>query len=150
MANNRRKKSNVASWRKSKNIRLFIIVLLLAISGVIFYFWEKGRIFVIGIIMLLLVALGLEVTNNDYDMGKLIETKSFSESKIKRDENGNLLIGAICNDPDFDYNCSDFETQQEAQAVMEECGGLGKDVHGLDGDGDGIACESLPKTKHKK
>jgi len=41
------------------------------------------------------------------------------------------------------YNCGDFKTHAEAQAVYEACGGVGNDVHKLDRDGDGIACESL-------
>jgi len=39
-----------------------------------------------------------------------------------------------------DYDCDDFSTQAAAQDVYEESGG----AHGLDGDGDGIACEHLP------
>jgi micrococcal nuclease len=42
------------------------------------------------------------------------------------------------------YNCSDFKTHAEAQAVFEYCGGVNNDVHKLDADKDGIACESLP------
>jgi len=42
------------------------------------------------------------------------------------------------------YNCSNFSTHAEAQATFESCGGIANDVHRLDGDGDGIACESLP------
>jgi len=42
------------------------------------------------------------------------------------------------------YNCSDFKTHAEAQAVFEYCGGISNDIHRLDGDSDGIACESLP------
>jgi micrococcal nuclease len=38
-----------------------------------------------------------------------------------------------------DMDCDDFETQAEAQQFHETHSG-----HGLDGDGDGIACESLP------
>jgi micrococcal nuclease len=38
-----------------------------------------------------------------------------------------------------DMDCDDFETQAEAQEFHETHSG-----HGLDGDGDGIACESLP------
>lgn len=42
------------------------------------------------------------------------------------------------------YNCSDFSTHAEAQATYEYClDKVGKDVHGLDRDKDGIACESL-------
>ena len=40
-----------------------------------------------------------------------------------------------------DCNCSDFSTQAEAQQVLNAFSG---DPHRLDGDNDGIACESLP------
>jgi hypothetical protein len=39
-----------------------------------------------------------------------------------------------------DYDCADFSSQRAAQNVHEESNG----AHGLDGDGDGIACEHLP------
>ena len=39
------------------------------------------------------------------------------------------------------YNCSDFSSQREAQDVFNACGR--GDVHNLDGDNDGIACEGL-------
>jgi micrococcal nuclease len=42
------------------------------------------------------------------------------------------------------YNCSGFKTQAEAQYVFEICGGNKNDIHKLDRDGDGKACESLP------
>jgi|GEM_PF-878325 len=42
------------------------------------------------------------------------------------------------------YNCTDFSTQAEAQHVFEECGGTSNDIHRLDSDKDGRACESLP------
>lgn len=42
------------------------------------------------------------------------------------------------------YNCGDFGTHSEAQSVFEACGGVNNDIHRLDSDGDGIACESLP------
>lgn len=42
-----------------------------------------------------------------------------------------------------DYNCSDFATQEEAQAEYEKDK---SDPHGLDGDNDGVACESLPSS----
>ena len=42
------------------------------------------------------------------------------------------------------YNCSDFGTHTEAQGVYESClEQVGYDVHDLDRDDDGIACESL-------
>ncbi|MCR4328125.1 MAG: thermonuclease family protein [Patescibacteria group bacterium] len=42
------------------------------------------------------------------------------------------------------YNCSDFYTHAEAQSIYEACGGINNDVHRLDKDEDGLACESLP------
>lgn len=41
-------------------------------------------------------------------------------------------------------DCGDFGTQAEAQAFYEAAGGPESDPHGLDGEGDGVACESLP------
>ena len=43
------------------------------------------------------------------------------------------------------YNCSDFDTQAQAQTCYEFClDQSGIDVHNLDGGGDGLVCESLP------
>lgn len=42
------------------------------------------------------------------------------------------------------YNCKDFATQVEAQKAFEHCKKITKkDVHDLDRDSDGIACEAL-------
>jgi len=44
------------------------------------------------------------------------------------------------------YNCSDFSTQAEAQRVYLFClAKVGTDIHRLDSDDDGVACESLPR-----
>ncbi len=42
---------------------------------------------------------------------------------------------------DGDYNCSDFETQAQAQSVY---GSDPSYPNGLDAEDDGVACESLP------
>lgn len=43
------------------------------------------------------------------------------------------------------YNCSDFDTQTEAQACFDFCmEQVGSDIHGLDSDNNGVACEALP------
>ena len=55
---------------------------------------------------------------------------------------GGIADGAAAGGPDRD--CSDFDTQAEAQAFFEQAGGPARDPHRLDGDGDGKACESLP------
>jgi hypothetical protein len=41
------------------------------------------------------------------------------------------------------YNCSDFKTQAEAQALFESCGGTAHDIHRLDRDNDGRVCETI-------
>ena len=43
-----------------------------------------------------------------------------------------------------DRDCSDFETQREAQDFFEAAGGPRRDPHLLDRNKDGAACESLP------
>ena len=43
--------------------------------------------------------------------------------------------------PSRDLDCSDFSTQAEAQAVLDADP---SDPHGLDAEGDGVPCESLP------
>ncbi len=43
------------------------------------------------------------------------------------------------------YNCTDFKTHADAQAVYDKCmTEKGTDIHKFDSDGDGEACESLP------
>ncbi|MBU1255395.1 excalibur calcium-binding domain-containing protein [Patescibacteria group bacterium] len=51
------------------------------------------------------------------------------------------MNGVICSINAYD--CSDFETQKEAQGIYEHCGGTNNDIHKLDSDNDRIACESL-------
>lgn len=43
-----------------------------------------------------------------------------------------------------DRDCGSFDTHAEAQAFFIAAGGPARDPHRLDGDNDGIACESLP------
>lgn len=53
-----------------------------------------------------------------------------------------------CYGPDL--NCTDFSTHTSAQACFNFCWSLGLgDVFGLDSDGDGVACESLPGQASK-
>ena len=53
---------------------------------------------------------------------------------------------ASCSCTSNSYNCSNFSTHAQAQAVYECCmDQVGSDVHKLDGsDNDGLACETLP------
>jgi hypothetical protein len=56
-----------------------------------------------------------------------------------------LQLPSVCQCSGNIYDCGDFSTYNEAQACFEYCiqQGVG-DIHRLDGDNDGIACESLP------
>lgn len=52
---------------------------------------------------------------------------------------------ATCDCSSDIYNCSNFVTHNQAQACFEYCVSQGRgDIHRLDRDNDGIACESLP------
>lgn len=132
----------VSQLRRSKKFRLFLIVTLIVVAGVIAYFFEKVQWIMFAAIAVLLAALGMEVSNTDFDLQKLMETGSLQESRIERDEEGNVIMGSMCGDAV--YNCDDFRTQGEAQEVYEYCDfGEGNDPHRLDGDNDGVACEGL-------
>lgn len=137
----------------NKKTRLWIIGGLLAAAVVAFIFIKgtAAKVVLGGAIALLLVAFGMESTNHDYDVGKLIQTGSFAASAIQRDASGNLLpesVDAFCNAEKQDYNCPDFKSQPEAQSVYQRCKTLGKnmDVYHLDGDKDGKVCEALPQA----
>ena len=120
----------------------------------------------IGLLTILAAAFGLEVTNNDWDLGSILKGSSPSDAKIERDQNGNIrrdangqIITRKMRDkngnvvPDGtagakytdEYNCADFSTQPEAQRFFDKAGGVSKDTNRLDGDKDGVACEDLPK-----
>lgn len=148
-------KKSSTPLRGNKKLKLAVIAVLMIVVAVLFFVWEKARIFMAIAFVTLLAAFGLEATEHDWDLGKLMETGSFQESKVSRDASGNILFdkeGKITTDssagkPADEYNCSDFETQQDAQMFFERLGGTENDVHRLDGDNDGEACESLPKSR---
>lgn len=155
--------STAAKLRYSHKVRLWVIGILLVITAVLFIFFAKLRVALVIAFIALLAAFGLEVTKNDFDLKKLIETKSFQDSKVARDEQGNVKtndigqilfdkLGNVTNDKTVgkkadEYNCDDFKTQPEAQAFFLKVGGVGNDVNRLDGNKDGVACQSLPKGK---
>jgi hypothetical protein len=56
---------------------------------------------------------------------------------------GSLSSGVLAQ-VDDDRDCSDFSTQQEAQDFFDQAGT--GDPHGLDPDGNGIACESAAQA----
>lgn len=98
------------------------------------------------VIVLLLAALGLELGNTDYDVGKLMDGQGVEASKVLRDKDGNVVPGGTDGAKYTDeYNCEDFDSQPEAQRFFTNAGGPSQDTNRLDGDNDGDACEDLPK-----
>lgn len=59
-----------------------------------------------------------------------------------------VVLGAyppVCDCSGDHYNCADFPTQAEAQRCYQYCLDAGAgDIHRLDQDNDGVACEGLP------
>lgn len=103
-----------------------------------------------GGLIVLLTALGLEVSNNDYDLGKILEGSSWKDAKVMRDKDGNVVTdgsGKYTND----YNCDDFDSQDQAQRFFDKVkADTGEDPNRLDGDKDTVACEDLPKEIENK
>ena len=67
-----------------------------------------------------------------------VKAKSVSKKEARQESLNNY--NCIANI----YNCSDFASYDQAMEVYEYCGGLKNDIHRLDRDKDGSACESLP------
>jgi hypothetical protein len=65
---------------------------------------------------------------------------SSSENKIPvQDSPPSMTPSRGPSGSDGTYNCGDFDTHSQAQAYFDSVG----DIDGLDGNGDGVACESL-------
>lgn len=134
-------KDKLGGIRRKSSTRITLIIILLIILAVMFYFWKAARLWLAGLALVLLAALGLEVSGNDWDLGKLMQTGSFKESKVEKTSTGTWLIGEECQKEKF--NCDNFEYQEDAQDLFVKCGGLENDIHGLDRDKDGKVCEDL-------
>lgn len=67
-----------------------------------------------------------------------------SQTSNKQDDQNNSNADFKFDPSGVDRDCSDFNTQAEAQKFYEAAGGPSKDPHRLDGnDQDGLVCESL-------
>ncbi|MDP2925197.1 MAG: thermonuclease family protein [Nanoarchaeota archaeon] len=79
------------------------------------------------------------VSNNKNNINNKIDYNKTEYNKTKENE----------QEADYDcssniYNCADFKTQIEAQRAYDFCvKNIGKDIHRLDQDSDGVACEGL-------
>ncbi len=104
----------------------------------------------IGVLVVLLGAFGLEASSNDWDLGKILSGESWSDAKVERDAAGDILrdlegnIVTSGGKKTNEYNCEDFSNQEGAQKFFTAAGGVSGDTNRLDGDKDGLACEHLP------
>ena len=87
--------SKAPQLRGSHKFRLWFIGILLAIVAVMFIFIPKLRILLAVVFVALLAAFGLEAKQTDFDLGKLMQTGSFQESKVTRDSSGNILFDKL-------------------------------------------------------
>ncbi len=148
--------------RQTKSTHFWIIF---SIAIVLIILWWTKIIktgFAIGLGILLLAAVGIETLNYDLDLGKLWETGSITSSRVSHTKEGIKLLGECAlpkNQKDTsDLDCKNFTTQAEAQTKYNQCATeiasyntgidtkklVSLDIYRLDGDKDGIVCESLP------
>lgn len=146
--------------RNTKSTRLYFIGLIGAIVFVLWYFKIIKTGFAVGLGIILLAAFGIETFNYDLDLGKLWETGSIQESRVTHTQDGIKLMGscALPKNGEGDLNCSNFQTQGEAQAKYDQCANeiasynngvdaakvKSLDIYRLDGNNNGIVCETLP------
>ena len=81
------------------------------------------------------------VPNGDVGTKVLLESTAGYDLDLVYTINGVDSENYVICSYDF-YNCSDFENQADAQRIFDVCGGINNDIHKLDGDNNGIPCES--------
>ena len=63
---------------------------------------------------------------------------------INMQDSGDYLTDSTDSCTGDIYDCGDFSNKEDAQRIYDYCFNLTKnDIHNLDNDGDGIACEGL-------
>jgi hypothetical protein len=120
MVKKKKQPSKMDKLRRSKNVRMVLVAVLFVILGIMYFVFEKFRIFILAMMVVLLGALGMEMTGTDFDVQKLVETGSFSESRLDQTSDGTWIYSDDCKREMF--NCSNFSTQVEAQELFESCG----------------------------
>ncbi len=147
---------NLKHAPRGKKIRTAIIVLLIIGLLAAYFFGDyskRTKNIILGTGIGVTALLGLDLVSYEVDFKTLRDTGSISESR-KTYQNWVALLWdcSVKND----LNCSNFETQDDAQSIYEKCmnkikqhnkdveNALSLDVYGLDGDKDGIVCEHLP------
>jgi hypothetical protein len=79
----------------------------------------------------------LKEERNEYSSNQITSQAIKSQEIIQQE----IKPQDICVCSENTYNCADFSSKTEAQECFEFCGGISNDVHHLDGDDDGLACE---------
>ena len=150
---------------KARNTKSTRIWFLVAVGVVLFALWWMGKIktaFAVGLGIVLLAAIGIQTFDYDLDLASLWAGKSIAESRVQQTKDGIKLMGSCvkaAGTTKDDLNCSNFKTQEEAQAKYDTCAdqissynsGLDAakvkslDIYGLDGNKNGIVCEALPR-----
>ncbi len=147
--------------RNTKSTRIWFMTGLVVIVFVLWWLKVIKTGFAIGLGIILLAAIGIETFDYDLDLGKLWETGNIQESRVSH-ANGLTLFGSCAIPKQWanDLNCSNFNTQGQAQEKYEQCASeiasynawvdikkiKSLDIYRLDWDKDGIVCEALPKN----
>lgn len=148
-------KQRLITLKNKKWFRVGVLIALLIILLAMYFIGGKMKTLLLVLMVLVVWALGLQITDYDLDIATLWDTWSIQESRVET-KKWVRLIGKCLSD---NVNCANFATQDEAQAMYEDCAAQIKannsnvdgideikniDVYGLDGDKDGIVCEALP------
>lgn len=111
----------------------------------------------IALLLVIVGALWLHLVDYDLDLGTLMKTWSFTESRVQT-KKWVKIIWSDCLENNL--NCDAFANQEEAQAKYNYCAQKiaadnewqtqesvrNLDVFGLDRDKDGMVCEALPRA----
>lgn len=149
-------KETVQKARNTKSTRIWFMVLLLVILWILYFTSAKMKGLIIALILIVLTAIGVQVFDYDLDLATLIDTRGDVAASRVEYKDGIKILGEACAGDNL--NCSDFATQQEAQAKYESCATAiasyndgqsadsikNLDVYWLDGNNNGIVCEALP------
>ena len=113
-------------------------------------FWILGIVIVLGLLIFLIIKIApwekqdtSASTEHNTSASTEHDTSASTEHDTSASTEHNTSANTEYNCESDTYNCNDFSTQAEAQEVFEYCGGIGNDIHRLDADGNGLACESL-------
>ncbi|MBP9811778.1 hypothetical protein KBC86_00235 [Candidatus Gracilibacteria bacterium] len=156
-------KAGATNTRNTKSTRIWFMILLLAIIVLLFLLGIIKKGFAIGLAILILAAIGIETFNYDLDLGKLWETGDIQASRVQHTKEGLKIMGSCVKPVGNDANeldCNNFSSQAEAQAKYDQCADdiasyndgvdvqkvKSLDLYGLDGNKNGIVCESLSGT----